>query len=214
MSLQKHGLSIIGAYLVALIGNLLIFQILPVGRLSLGLATVISVLAMIAAGFSERQLVIANAIEEPGVAAPQQRVFWGLIGIVGILVAQLVGSWLETFLFKIPQTSSLIHQQLSSMATNPWYFLVIGLAIPVLEELTYRKVLFGNLVNVTGIFGDALITSLLFALTQPGGHWLSATLVGLVLAYDYRHTGAVSTAIIARLGSLWVVWLYYLAHTL
>ena len=94
MSLQKHGLSIIGAYLVALIGNLLIFQILPVGRLSLGLATVISVLAMIAAGFSERQLVIANAIEEPGVAAPQQRVFWGLIGIVGILVAQLVGSWL------------------------------------------------------------------------------------------------------------------------
>ena len=67
------------------------------------------------------------------------------------------------------------------MATNPWYFLVIGLAIPVLEELTYRKVLFGNLVNVTGIFGGALITSLLFALTQPGGHWLSATLVGLVL---------------------------------
>ena len=61
----KHGLSIIGAHLVALIGNLLIFQILPVGRLSLGLATVISVLAMIAAGFSERQLVIANAIEEP-----------------------------------------------------------------------------------------------------------------------------------------------------
>ena len=214
MSLQKHAFSIIGAYLVAFIANLLIFQILPVGRLSLGIVTLISMVALIIAILSERNLVIANAIEAPGVLAPQQRVFWGVMGIAGVLAAQLVGSWLETILFKMPQTSSQIHQQLSSMTTNPWYFLTIGLALPILEELAFRKVLFGNLVNVTGIFGGALITSLLFALTQPGGHWLSATLVGLVLAYDYRHTGAVSTAIIARLGSLWVVWLYYLAHTL
>lgn len=119
------------------------------------------------------------------------------MGIAGVLAAQLVGSWLETILFKMPQTSSQIHQQLSSMTTNPWYFLTIGLALPILEELAFRKVLFGNLVNVTGIFGGALIASLLFAVTQPGGHWLSATLVGLVLAYDYRHTGAISTPIIA-----------------
>ena len=109
---------------------------------------------------------------------------------------------------------SQIHQQLSSMTTNPWYFLTIGLALPILEELAFRKVLFGNLVNVTGIFGGALIASLLFAVTQPGGHWLSATLVGLVLAYDYRHTGAISTPIIAHVGALWMVWLYYIAHAL
>ena len=92
--------------------------------------------------------------------------------------------------------------------------MTIGLALPILEELAFRKVLFGNLVNVTGIFGGALIASLLFAVTQPGGHWLSATLVGLVLAYDYRHTGAISTPIIAHVGALWMVWLYYIAHAL
>ncbi|QVI34089.1 CPBP family intramembrane metalloprotease [Lacticaseibacillus chiayiensis] len=200
MSLQKHAFSVISAYLVTFIANLLIFQFMPVGWLSLGIVTLIS--------------VIANAIEAPGVLAPQQRVFWGVIGIAGVLAAQLVGSWLEMFLFKMPQTNSQIHQQLSSMTTNPWYFLAIGLAIPILEELAFRKVLFGNLVNVTGVFGGALIASLLFALTQPGGHWLSATLVGLVLAYDYRHTGAISTAIIAHVGALWVVWLYYIAHAL
>ncbi|TLQ50895.1 CPBP family intramembrane metalloprotease [Lacticaseibacillus casei] len=214
MSLQKHAFSVVGAYLVTFIANLLIFQFMPVGRLSLGIVTLISVIAMIAAVYSERQLVIANAIEAPGVLVPQQRVFWGVIGIAGVLAAQLVGSWLEMFLFKMPQTNSQIHQQLSSMTTNPWYFLAIGLAIPVLEELAFRKVLFGNLVNVTGVFGGALIASLLFAVTQPGGHWLSATLVGLVLAYDYRHTGAISTAIIAHVGALWVVWLYYIAHAL
>lgn len=214
MSLQKHAFSIIGAYLVAFIANLLIFQILPVGRLSLGIVTLISMVALIIAILSERNLVIANAIEAPGVLAPQQRVFWGVMGIAGVLAAQLVGSWLETILFKMPQTSSQIHQQLSSMTTNPWYFLTIGLALPILEELAFRKVLFGNLVNVTGIFGGALIASLLFAVTQPGGHWLSATLVGLVLAYDYRHTGAISTPIIAHIGALWMVWLYYIAHSL
>ena len=208
MSLQKHAFSIIGAYLVAFIANLLIFQILPVGRLSLGIVTLISMVALIIAILSERNLVIANAIEAPGVLAPQQRVFWGVMGIAGVLAAQLVGSWLETILFKMPQTSSQIHQQLSSMTTNPWYFLTIGLALPILEELAFRKVLFGNLVNVTGIFGGALIASLLCAVTQPGGHWLSATLVGLVLAYDYRHTGAISTPIIAHVGALWMVWLY------
>lgn len=214
MSLQKHAFSVIGAYLVTFIANLLIFQFMPVGRLSLGIVTLISVIALVTAAYSERQLVIANAIEAPGVLAPQQRVFWGVIGIAGVLAAQLVGSWLEMILFKMPQTNSQIHQQLSSMTTNPWYFLAIGLAIPVLEELAFRKVLFGNLVNVTGVFGGALIASLLFALTQPGGHWLSATLVGLVLAYDYRHTGAISTAIIAHVGALWVIWLYYIAHAL
>ncbi|PTM25610.1 CPBP family intramembrane metalloprotease [Lacticaseibacillus rhamnosus] len=214
MSLQKHAFSIIGAYLVAFIANLLIFQVLPVGRLSLGIVTLISMVALIIAILSERNLVIANAIEAPGVLAPQQRVFWGVMGIAGVLAAQLVGSWLETILFKMPQTSSQIHQQLSSMTTNPWYFLTIGLALPILEELAFRKVLFGNLVNVTGIFGGALIASLLFAVTQPVGHWLSATLVGLVLAYDYRHTGAISTPIIAHVGALWMVWLYYIAHAL
>ena len=214
MSLQKHAFSIIGAYLVAFIANLLIFQVLPVGRLSLGIVTLISMVALIIAILSERNLVIANAIEAPGVLAPQQRVFWGVMGIAGVLAAQLVGSWLETILFKMPQTSSQIHQQLSSMTTNPWYFLTIGLALPILEELAFRKVLFGNLVNVTGIFGGALIASLLFAVTQPRGHWLSATLVGLVLAYDYRHTGAISTPIIAHIGALWMVWLYYIAHSL
>ena len=127
MSLQKHAFSIIGAYLVAFIANLLIFQVLPVGRLSLGIVTLISMVALIIAILSERNLVIANAIEAPGVLA---------------------------------------------------------------------------------------IASLLFAVTQPGGHWLSATLVGLVLAYDYRHTGAISTPIIAHIGALWMVWLYYIAHSL
>ena len=63
MSLQKHAFSVIGAYLVTFIANLLIFQFMPVGRLSLGIVTLISVIAMIAAAYSERQLVIANAIE-------------------------------------------------------------------------------------------------------------------------------------------------------
>ena len=94
MSLQKHAFSIIGAYLVAFIANLLIFQVLPVGRLSLGIVTLISMVALIIAILSERNLVIANAIEAPGVLAPQQRVFWGVMGIAGVLAAQLVGSWL------------------------------------------------------------------------------------------------------------------------
>ncbi len=67
MSLQKHAFSIIGAYLVAFIANLLIFQVLPVGRLSLGIVTLISMVALIIAILSERNLVIANAIEAPGV---------------------------------------------------------------------------------------------------------------------------------------------------
>ena len=100
------------------------------------------------------------------------------------------------------------------MTTNPWYFLTIGLALPILEELAFRKVLFGNLVNVTGIFGGALIASLLFAVTQPGGHWRVVTLVGLVLLTIIATPAPSSTPIIAHVGALWMVWLYYIAHAL
>lgn len=211
MSLQKHALQILGAYLFSLIGSAITLTLLS-GASALWVITVIDLIAFGLAWAIDRHLVVANDIEAPGVQPAQAQVVWGIGGIALILLGEIVGNFLEGVLFHSVQTTSATAQNLSAIQTAPGYVLTLVIAIPVLEELAFRKVIFGNLAGVTGTFGAALIAALLFALSTNPRHWLTATITGLILAYLYKHTGAISTPIIAHIGVIALTLLYTFIH--
>lgn len=120
--------------------------------------------ALIIVILSERNLVIANAIEAPGVLARSNAssgawwalpVFWQRNWLV---------RGLKPFYSKCRKPAKFIN-------SFPVWRLILGtfdwLSIADLGRVGFRKVLFGNLVNVTGIFGGALIASLLLPWPNP-----------------------------------------------
>ncbi|MGN0311529.1 MAG: lysostaphin resistance A-like protein [Lachnospiraceae bacterium] len=80
-----------------------------------------------------------------------------------------------------------------------WQLLSVGLCAPILEELTFRGILFGNLRQAygkwIGIIGSALIFGAFhFNLVQ----FVYAALLGVVFAYIYDKTGALWSCILAH----------------
>lgn len=211
MSLRKHALQMISVYIIALVGGAVILRFWA-GATALWCVTVLYVLAAIFAWRWNRQLVVPNTVESAGVAPVQPQVLWGFVGIALILAVQLLGNWLESVLFHQLITRESINVMIASVKTAPGYLLVILIAAPILEELVFRRVIFGNLVGVTGVFGAALISALLFALSTDPTHWLTATLVGIVYAYIYRHTGSISTPLLAHIGTIALTLLYAWSH--
>lgn len=199
MSLSKHAVQILSTYLTVLIGTILILHFWP-NAAGLWGTTALSILGALVAWQFDRRLVIPNAIESPGLASAQTRVIWGISGIAIVLIGQLVGTWLEVFLFHLPAPT--LTQTTSALHSVPAYALAVVWALPLLEEYAFRRVIFGNLAAVTGVFGAALISGLLFALATDPAHWLTGTLIGIVYAYLYKQTGSVQTPLIAHIGVL------------
>lgn len=209
MSLQKHAVQILSTYLAVLVGSLLILHFWP-GEAGLWGTTVLSAAGALLAWWFNRQLRLPTAIETAGLAKAETRVIWGVSGVAIVLIVQLLGSWLESWLFYAPAPT--LTQATSALHSVPLYALALVWALPLLEEYAFRRVIFGNLASVTGVFGAALISGLLFALATDPTHWLTATLVGIVYAYLYKQTGSVQTPLIAHIGVLALTLAYAIWH--
>lgn len=209
MSLKKHAAQILGLYVGLLVLSQLALAFLP-GQAGLWLIIGLGLVAAIWVWRYDRQLVVANAIEAPGVASTQSRVIWGVTGIAIVLVIQLLGTWLENLLFHT--AAPTLTQATTTLHTLPLYALVLIVIWPLLEELAFRRVIFGNLAGVIGTFGAALLSGLLFALATDPAHWLTATLVGIAYAYLYHQTGSVETPLIAHIGMLALTLGYAFGH--
>ncbi|KRN23022.1 CPBP family intramembrane glutamic endopeptidase [Lacticaseibacillus camelliae] len=199
MSLQKHAVQILSTYLAVLLGSLLILHIWP-GEAGLWGTTALAVAGALLAWWFNRRLRLPTAIETTGLASAETRVIWGVSGIAIILVIQLIGTWLESLLFYAPAPT--LAQETTALHSVPLYALALVWALPLLQEYAFRRVIFGNLASVTGVFGAALISGLLFALATDPSHWLTGTLVGIAYAYLYKQTGSVQTPLIAHIGVL------------
>lgn len=80
--------------------------------------------------------------------------------------------------------------------------LAVGLAAPVVEELIFRGMGYGNLRRVMGIWPAAMISSILFALYH--GNMVQAVygfFVGVVLALVYEHFDGLLPAIWLHMGA-------------
>ena len=122
---------------------------------------------------------------------------WGLIGLVLVIIGQVI----------ILKMTALLGQSTASTNTTtlltvgqqyPAFFLAIIVGAPIMEEIVFRKVIFGNLSAVTGQIGAALI-SVLFSFAHADGHFILYAFIGLLFCWLYQHTGRIQTSMTAHI---------------
>ncbi|KRM24379.1 CPBP family intramembrane glutamic endopeptidase [Latilactobacillus graminis] len=137
---------------------------------------------------------------------------WGLCGIVLTLLVQMLASIFEQNILHVTAKSLNTISLMSSMKKQPFLILATTIAAPVMEEITFRKALFGGLANHLNDFIAAIIASLLFAFLHQDGHLLIYTAIGLFLCWLYRKTGSIFSTIISHAGMNLMVTLLYFSH--
>ncbi|RNF38939.1 CPBP family intramembrane glutamic endopeptidase [Planococcus salinus] len=125
-------------------------------------------------------------------------ILWGVLGFFLLLIGQGIAAMIEIAIGIDPgseNTATLV----SIAEVVPVAIIAVVLFGPVLEELVFRRVIFGSLNQTTNFFVATAVSALVFAAVHVDfSHLLIYFTTGLILAFLYRHTKRIITPIIAH----------------
>ena len=126
-------------------------------------------------------------------------VLWGFIGFFLALVGQMLAAVIETTIGIEPGSENTA--LLSDIAkVSPIIIISIVLFAPFLEEIIFRRVIFGGLYQKTNFWIAAIVSGLIFAAVHGEfEHLLIYMAPGLVFSYLYYRTKRLLTPMIAHL---------------
>lgn len=154
-----------------------------------------------------------NAIEMANPYTTKPKIIvWGIIGGGVAILLQLAGTYLEQLLFNLQAGSQNTATLLTAMKQYPYYVVSVLIFLPIIEEIVYRKTIFGELSPFTGKIGAAIISALIFAFAHQDGHILMYSLVGLFLCFLYNKTGRIWTTMLAHIVMNSVVFIQSVWH--
>lgn len=128
---------------------------------------------------------------------------WGIIGTALVIVLQFVVSYV-TFILRQNPASANTATLVTLAKINPFFVFAITVGAPIMEELVFRKVLFGNLSTLFGMRSNlgltimAIISSLAFAFMHNDSHIFLYAAIGLLFCWLYHKTGRIQTSMIAH----------------
>ncbi|PKG22721.1 CPBP family intramembrane glutamic endopeptidase [Niallia nealsonii] len=123
---------------------------------------------------------------------------WAVGGIFLSLFAQSAAGMIES-LFGVTQGSENTERLMTFVERSPIVILVISIIGPILEEVVFRKIIFGTLYKRLNFFLSALISSILFALAHNEfSHILLYASMGFTFAYLYVKTKRILVPIFAH----------------
>lgn len=118
----------------------------------------------------------------------EQSVAWGFFGLFLALGAQMIGIYIEAWL-GIEPGSKNTRIIMNMIEEYPFIIMASSIAGPILEEIVFRKVIFGSLYQRTNFWIAGLASSLLFALFHfEFTHIILYTFSGLTFAFLYVKT--------------------------
>lgn len=124
---------------------------------------------------------------------------WGILGFFMVLVGQSIGGAIESAL-GIEVGSENTAQLSDMMKAAPIMILATVVLGPVLEELIFRRVLFGSLIQKYNFWISAFVSSLVFAAIHlEFKHIILYAISGFVFAFLYHKTKSIWTSIIAHM---------------
>jgi membrane protease YdiL (CAAX protease family) len=125
-------------------------------------------------------------------------IVWAIAGVFIALFAQTAAANIE-HLFGVPVGSNNTQAILKIIEEFPLAVLVSSIIGPILEEIVFRKILFGALYGRFNFFVAALISSVIFALAhQEPQHILLYASMGFTFAYLYVKTKHIVVPIFAH----------------
>lgn len=125
--------------------------------------------------------------------------FWSIFGVFLALAAQSIAAMIEMNLLGIEPGSQNTEFIVNLVKMTPWLIVVTSVIGPILEEIIFRKIIFGTLVPRLGFFLSAIISAIVFAVVHLDfSHLLIYTAMGLVFAYLYSKTKQILVPIVAH----------------
>jgi CAAX protease family protein len=119
---------------------------------------------------------------------PLESIFWGIIGIFLALFAQSAAANIE-YALGIEMRSENTEQIVGLIKTAPLIIFVTSIIGPILEEIVFRKVIFGSLYKRLNFFFAGLISSLIFSIAHgEPEHLILYGAMGFTFAFLYVKT--------------------------
>lgn len=124
---------------------------------------------------------------------------WIIIGFFLAIFSQSIAGYIEMYLLGIEPGSENTESLMQIARMTPWFLLVISILGPILEEIVFRKILFGTLYKKFNFFISAMISSLVFAaIHMDVEHLLVYTSMGFVFAFLYVKTKRLIVPVMAH----------------
>lgn len=125
-------------------------------------------------------------------------IFWGFAGIFLALFSQSLAGMIETAI-GIEAGSENTQTIIDLILNVPLVLFVSSVIGPILEEIVFRKIIFGSLHKRLNFFLSALISSLIFGAAHGEFiHLLLYTAMGFVFAFLYVKTNRILVPIFAH----------------
>lgn len=126
-------------------------------------------------------------------------IFWGIFGFILVLTGQMLAGLVEQAIGIKPGSENTADLSMMVSAV-PLAFICIVFIGPFLEEVVFRRVIFGSLNQTTNFFVAALVSAIIFGLIHMElSHLLIYATTGLIFAFLYNHTKRLLTTIIAHM---------------
>ncbi|MET1030811.1 CPBP family intramembrane glutamic endopeptidase [Domibacillus tundrae] len=123
---------------------------------------------------------------------------WAILGVFMAFAAQIIASSIETRL-GIPQGSENTQDIIELVKGVPLVILAVAVFGPILEEIVFRKIIFGSLYNRLPFFFAALISSLMFSVAHAElEHTILYAAMGFTFAFLYVKTKRIIVPIVAH----------------
>lgn len=116
-------------------------------------------------------------------------VLWAVGGVFALFLLQFLATLINFAIFGQVSGSEHTRQVETLTRYSPVFLLTVSIVGPILEEIVFRKILFGSLRNKIGFWFAAIISSLVFAVMhQDLRNLLVYVLIGIFLCFTYQMT--------------------------
>lgn len=189
---------IIGVPLLIFIGKLLGKSHYEMAELSVSLWIIISFSLAFIISLILLRKEWTNPIRSENALSPRESIYWAVGGIFLAFFAQIAAANIEYWL-GIEMGSENTEQIVNLIKTAPMVILVTSIIGPILEEIVFRKILFGALYTRMNFFLAGLISSLIFALAHgEPEHVILYSAMGFTFAFLYVKTKRILVPIFAH----------------
>ena len=199
MAIEKNSLSILIGYLAFMLIQMLAQKLCWGTQILYPLLTIIGLLGAFVIWKLNQKYSYQNIIEKKQ-SNLKKTILWGLSGALLVILGQAVTLTLAHVLFH----QSLISQNTNALITvfhhSPIYLLDIVIATPIVEELIFRKIFFGNLTYYFKPWIAAIISSFLFVIAHHDGHFLTYFVMGCIFEFIYYKAHDIRASMIAHAG--------------
>ncbi|TFJ91524.1 CPBP family intramembrane glutamic endopeptidase [Lentibacillus salicampi] len=153
-------------------------------------------------------LFVVSWIMRPDMNTPQHRnatpagqtILWAAAGLFMAYAANYIASSIETFVLGISPGSENTQMIMDLTRSVPLFMVITAIIAPILEEIIFRKIIFGELYKRMNFFLAALLSALAFGLIHmEPEHILVYASMGFVFAFLYVKTKRIIVPIIAHM---------------